>query len=442
MARVGAIHLPIVDPYNVPIFIQNFNQVSYLRKQIDWLLRAGYRRIVIVDNASDYPPLLQYYDEMTSANAVTVLRRPDKEGKLALWNERILARFGVSGQFVFTSSDVVPDECCPPNIVEHLAGILCEDTSIVKAGLGLRIDDVPHCYAFREEVLTWEGQFWRAPVAQGLFFAPIDTTFALYRSPAQFALTPAIRTGWPYLARHEPWYSDSANPSEEERNYAATIAQHRGHWGRTRLPDRLLAACAKLRSAPPVTLLHLACGHQITPGWINLDADPAVGPDIVFDLETCAERTMPFEAASVDGIFMCHTFGRLAGTAAMMSELYRVAKPNARFTLRFRPSPDFGSHEGLRESMSRAFACFAQPAQSPASSYLADWQLTRILLMVEPRAASTEGQTKLPDSRRGVVNEVLVELCAMKPARPRDPWLLEVPEPVITQSAIDLHSVF
>ena len=435
--------MTIADPYSVPIFIQNFNQVSYLRKQIDWLLRAGYRRIIVVDNASDYEPLLQYYNEVTSAEEVTVLRRPDKDGKFALWNEGILDRFDVSGQFVLTDSDVVPDKCCPPNIVEHLASILREDTSIAKAGLGLRIDDVPECYAFRKEVLAWEGQFWRAPLAKGLFFAPIDTTFALYRSRAQFALRPAIRTGWPYLARHEPWYSNSSSRSGEEVNYAATIANGHGHWGRIQLPDGLREACLQIRSKPPVTLLHLACGHETIPGWINVDANPDVGPDIVFDLETCAEQSLPIAAESVDGIFMCRCFERLAGTAAMMSELYRVAKPNARFVLRFRASPDFSIHEGWREYISRAFARFAQPAQSSASSYLADWQLIRIKLMVEAGLARDEGRA-LPERRLNsrLVKEVLLELRAIKPARLRDAELFQVPQHTITQSSIDLESVF
>ena len=258
--------MTIVDPYNVPIFIQNFNQVSYLRKQIDWLLRAGYRRIIVVDNASNYDPLLQYYNEVSSAEEVTVLRRGDNDGKFALWNEGILDRFGVSGQFVFTDSDVVPD---------------------------------------------------------------------------------------------------------------------------------------------------------------------------------CAEQTLPIAAESVNGIFMCGCFERLVGTVAMMSELYRVAKPNPCFILRFRASPDSGRHEGWRKYISRAFARFAQPIQSSASSYLADWQLIRITLMIEAGLASDEGGA-VPDHQlnQKLVKEVLLELRAIKPARPRDPWLFQVPEPTITQSSIGWESVF
>ena len=56
----GAAFLMTSDYRDIPIFIQSFNQVSHLRKQIDWLLSAGHRRLIVVDNASTYEPLLQY----------------------------------------------------------------------------------------------------------------------------------------------------------------------------------------------------------------------------------------------------------------------------------------------------------------------------------------------------------------------------------------------
>ncbi len=117
-----------------------------------------------------------------------------------------------------------------------------------------------------------------------------------------------------------------------------------------------------------------------------------------------------------------------------MSELYRVAKANARFVLRFRASP------GSREDTLRSLTRFAQPAQSPASNYLADWQPVRIKLIVDAGRSGEENEAEPPGE--AAVKEVLVELRAVKPARPRDPGLLEVPEPTFTRSAIDLESIF
>ena len=69
-------------------------------------------------------------------------------------------------------------------------------------------------------IIELESKYWQKPLGDGLFAAPIDTTFALYRPGAHGGYwLPACRTGEPYLARHLPWYQDSANLSEEEAYY-------------------------------------------------------------------------------------------------------------------------------------------------------------------------------------------------------------------------------
>jgi hypothetical protein len=42
----------------LPIFIPTFNNITYLRMMVDQLKRLGLHNIIIIDNASDYPPLL------------------------------------------------------------------------------------------------------------------------------------------------------------------------------------------------------------------------------------------------------------------------------------------------------------------------------------------------------------------------------------------------
>jgi hypothetical protein len=88
-----------------------------------------------------------------------------------------------------------------------------------------------------------------------------------------------------------------------------------------------------------------------------------------------------------------------------------------------------------QNDITRRCARFSQPAQPRASLYAADWQPARIKLIVAPQAnASPEMPSRL--------REVLVELRAIKPSRPRDARLFKVPEPVIKRSAIDRQSVF
>jgi hypothetical protein len=368
---------------------------------------------------------------MTSSGAIAVVRRPRNDPKATVWNEHLQA---LEQPFVFTSSDVVPDACCPVDVVEHLAEHLRDNPRLVKAGLGLRIDDLPTRYAHRREVLVKQSEYWRVPAGHGVFLAPVDTTFALYRRGGPFAFEPAVRTGRPYLARHEPWYSDSANRTEEERYYAETIAPGRGSWGREQLPDWMHAACAKLAAAPR-TLVHLASGADVFPGWINVDARPDVGADVVFDLERCADERLPIGRDSVDGFFMGDAFARLERTFPMLQELYRIAKPEARLAIRVR-------RDAARPLRPDAFDQYGQPGHPPAhDDYRADWQVECVTLVVGPGLADTRPAAEVA-ARMDGVREVAVELRAVKPPRPRDPGLGMTPTLRVSSSPVEAATAF
>lgn len=423
------------DFFLTPIFIQNFNNVSYLRNLVRWLLTAGYENICVIDNHSTYAPLLQFYAEAESKSGIRIVRREVNGSRTTLWEERLLEKFGVTGPFVYTDSDIVPDESCPADVVARLAALLREHDSIFKAGLGLRIDDLPSSYRYRDQVVTWEKQFWTAPVCRGAFSADIDTTFALYRANSQFAMGPALRTGWPYLARHETWYQNSSNLSEEQRYYVAEIEKTtRSHWARTRLPPWLERQVAN-RTNSDLNLLHLACGREILPGWINLDRDPAAGADIVFDLETCAMQRLPIADNSVDGLFMCRGFSRIDAVLPMMQELHRVAKPDARFIARCRCRAADKAHSTAADGRRYGpddFARYGQPARAGSNdNYSADWHVDRVKLVTDPRLIESEGEARALERaarQPDVVREMIVELRAVKPPRPRQ---LDLQEPAI-----------
>jgi len=432
--------LTSTDPFKTPIFILNFNQVSYLKKQINWFLRAGYTDLTVIDNSSTFPPLLEYYSAIHKD--VNVIRLERNFGSRALWDAKILEQKRVDGPFIYTDSDVVPDEACPQDLISHLLGLLNQHPQILKVGPALRIDNLPNTYRFKNEVVTWESQFWKRPVARGLFMAPIDTTFALYRPGSAFVDSPALRTGWPYVARHEPWYTDSANLNEEQRYYAATAKGT--HWTLNALPDWLRESVSNLEHSEKKTLLHLGCGHEYMPGWINLDNDPNVRADLMYDLNACAKASLPIRDNCVDGMFMCHVFEHIENTLDMMSELYRVAKPGTSFVIKLPHGASDDAHEDpthRRAYFPGSFVYFAQPAYSRADyGYLGDWQIKRVRLVVDPGLLNSEGQDRLMErinTQRNVVQEMTVELIATKPQRPREFRLLSAALPTITGSMID-----
>ncbi len=213
------------EPKRVPIVINNFNRLSCLKQQVDRLRDLGYENLYVIDNASTYEPLLDYY----RSEKLRVFYLSENVGYLALWKTSVRKEF-MSNYYIYTDSDIVPVEDCPDDFAARFKATLDEHRTLAKAGFGLKIDDLPESYANRDAVAQHERQFWTQPITRGLWHAPIDTTLALYR-PGESGgwWLDAARTDAPYLARHVAWYADSANPSEEERFYLQT-AQQLTHW--------------------------------------------------------------------------------------------------------------------------------------------------------------------------------------------------------------------
>lgn len=93
-----------------------------------------------------------------------------------------------------------------------------------KVGFSLRIDDIPDHFELKDKVINWESQFWEKEVEPGIYDAPIDTTFALYRPytkyrPRFLFLEHHLRVSYPYSMHHLPWYVDKNNLSENEKFY-------------------------------------------------------------------------------------------------------------------------------------------------------------------------------------------------------------------------------
>jgi hypothetical protein len=202
--------------YDVPIFIICRDRLSCLRQLIAWLERAGQKRIYLVDNDSSYPPLLEYLE----ASLHTVIRMAD-----------LLTTLGISGPYVVSDPDILPDDTCPLDAVDFFRLVLERFPMFDKVGFGLHIDDIPATHKFRNAIIDWERPFWQKEIGPGLYAAHIDTTFALYRPGVPFKKTECIRTGTPYLARHAPWYMNVDDPSDEDAYYRAHLNEACSYWG-------------------------------------------------------------------------------------------------------------------------------------------------------------------------------------------------------------------
>lgn len=227
-----------------PVLINCRDRVTPLRRLVRWLEEAGHDRIYLIDNDSTWAPLLEYYE--TTPHTVVHLRA--NLGSHGIWDDGVLHQLGIDGSYVVTDPDVVPTEDCPLDALERLSDLLTRYPEVVKAGLGLRIDDLPPHARWRQEAIDWEAQFWMDEVEPGVFRADIDTTFALYRAPGPFAYGPALRTGPPYVARHTPWYLDYGALSEEDSYYRAHARPDQTNWDRDEMREDLAAKIADQRT--------------------------------------------------------------------------------------------------------------------------------------------------------------------------------------------------
>jgi hypothetical protein len=226
----GEIQIPITieyefairkrDPVSIkttPIVINNYNRLACLCRLVDRLKGDGYLNIYIIDNNSSYGPLLSYYQK----NDLKVFYLNQNVGYLALWKTDLYKYF-IDDYYVYTDPDIIPDDGCPSNYLEVFKKFLDDWPVLDKVGFGLRIDDLPSHCRLKEEVIKHESNFWASRLADNLFDAPIDTTFALYRPGAsgEAAVTTSGRTGFPYVAQHRPWYVNHSNLSEEDKWYS------------------------------------------------------------------------------------------------------------------------------------------------------------------------------------------------------------------------------
>lgn len=208
------------DLKSVPIIINNRNRYTYLKDLIDWLDQNGYKNYYVIDNASSFPPLLEYYQTKLSGR---VFHLPKNVGHLSYWKTGINLKF-LGQYYIYTDSDVLPALEQVPDFVEHYFKMLHQYPYADKVGSALKVDDLPDCFEHKQDVLDYYTCYWKSRIDKDIYRVPIDTTMALYL-PNYYGVgkwkkeVTHLRIAGDYILRHQPWYIDSRNKDEEELYY-------------------------------------------------------------------------------------------------------------------------------------------------------------------------------------------------------------------------------
>ncbi len=210
-----------IDKDSIPVLINNFNRLEFLKSQIDWLNSLGNKvSIIIVDNNSDYPPLLDFYKNIQGKNVQVVYLKFNTWRLGLVYLAKKLKGFE---KIIITDPDLMPYPDTPKDLISHLAELLDKYPGFNHVGTSLGINDLPENGELNEKIIQFESRYW-SPIAEELndevFVAKIDTTFAIYRNTSDVISTsPALRTKPPYILKHLDWYILPEDYTEEYRYY-------------------------------------------------------------------------------------------------------------------------------------------------------------------------------------------------------------------------------
>ena len=218
---------------DVPVVVPCFNNPTYTARMVSQLRRLGFRRIVLTDGGSTYPPMRDLLN--APGEAVSVVLLSENPGPRHVFLDPVTFA-ALPRHFCVTDPDLAFNPAMPVDFLDDLAALSARER-VGKAGLALDLSDRE---AMRDEpiqigertwqIWEWEEQFWRdelPPLRRGgdpVYRAPVDTTFALYDKtffdPDHFL--EAVRVAGRFTCRHLPWYRARELSEEEERFYRST----------------------------------------------------------------------------------------------------------------------------------------------------------------------------------------------------------------------------
>ena len=212
----------------IKVFVIMFNRLTWAKNLCEFLSANGCE-VILMDNGSTYPPLLEWYARCP----YKIHHFTNNYYNRGLWQSGILDTYK-DKNYILTDPDLDLSSV-PTDFIQCLFVGLENNPNVMKSGLSLKIDDLPE-NEYTKKVITWEKKWWETPQDKyGFYASDIDTTLALYDSERVSRMYHdgfflAVRSPKPYEARHLGWYITKENITNEEKYYVENIIPNRGHW--------------------------------------------------------------------------------------------------------------------------------------------------------------------------------------------------------------------
>lgn len=227
---------------DIPIVIISWNNYYFVKNFVNQLKRYK-NRIIILDNNSTYPKLLDYFNDIKNElkEKICIVRLDKNYGH----NVYLKLKNQLPDVYILSDPDLQLNANMPYNFDQILLGISKKYKSY-KVGLALDLSDSDkfiQCsnYTGGKNIYDWESQFWDKRIKDynyELYYADVDTTFCLINNNYSSNNINNIRIADIFTAKHLPWYDNyiKQNISEEEIDF----------WKKHNKSSSLLFTCLKL----------------------------------------------------------------------------------------------------------------------------------------------------------------------------------------------------
>lgn len=212
------------------IFIMNWNWLEWTKKQAEFYTSCGHT-VIIVDNLSTYPPLLEWY-KICPYQVISTKGRKLPTHNRFVWNMKL--ENIVDGNYYAVTDSDLGVEGVPRNFAELLIADIERNPEILKSGFSLQTHDLPN-NEYANLYKDSEKENFPTPDAHGFYNVQIDTTFAVYSKercnnidkmwrkegeevPQSFLDDRYFYRSHrsPFTVKHLPWYLDVNNLTEEQ----------------------------------------------------------------------------------------------------------------------------------------------------------------------------------------------------------------------------------